>query len=213
MVWGRAKWVAAPRLDWPAMAQFDATLLIAEPRVADSKLRLRLTLAPHDPSLPPKVRVTLDLGKAPAGLNDGAEVRLRARLAPPPPMVLPDGHDFARDAWFLGLGAVGKTLGDVMVLKAAAPSGLDELRSRLDTHIQQSLPGPSGTIATAFFSGNQNAISKDDTSCDASLGAGAAAFGQRAAHRSGGHSDDVHFASPIAAKSNSTPRVRFPRGR
>ena len=211
MVWGRAKWVAAPRLDWPAMAQFDATLLIAEPRVADSKLRL--TLAPHDPSLPPKVRVTLDLGKAPAGLNDGAEVRLRARLAPPPPMVLPDGHDFARDAWFLGLGAVGKTLGDVMVLKAAAPSGLDELRSRLDAHIQQSLPGPSGTIATAFVSGNQNAISKDDTSCDASLGAGPAAFGQRAAHRSGGHSDDVHFASPIAAKPNSTPRVRFPRGR
>ena len=160
MVWGRAEWVAAPRLERPAVAQIDATLLMAEPRVADGKLRL--TLAPHDPSLPPRVRVTLDLGKAPAGLNDGAEVRLRARLAPPPPMALPGGHDFARDAWFLGLGAVGKTLGDVTVLKAAAPSGLDGLRSRLDTHIQQSLPGPSGTIATAFVSGNQNAISKDD---------------------------------------------------
>ncbi len=160
LAWGRAEWVAAPRLERPAIAQFDATLITAEPRVATGKLRL--TLAPHDPALPPKVRVTLDLDKAPAGLNDGAEVRLRARLAPPPPMALPGGHDFARDAWFLGLGAVGKVLGDVEVLEAAAPSGLDGLRSRLDAHIQQSLPGPSGTIATAFVSGNQNAISKDD---------------------------------------------------
>ncbi len=160
LAWGRAEWVAAPRLERPAIAQFDATLLLAEPRVADGKLRL--TLAPHDPSLPPRVRVTLDLDKAPTGLNDGAEVRLRARLAPPPPMALPGGHDFARDAWFLGLGAVGKALGDVTVLKGAAPSGLDGLRSRLDTHIQQSLPGPAGTIATAFVSGNQSAISKDD---------------------------------------------------
>ena len=160
VVWGRAAVVAAPRLERPAIAQFDATLVMAEPRVADGKLRL--TLAPHDPKLPPRVRVTLDLDKAPAGLNDGAEVRLRARLARPPSMALPGEHDFARDAWFLGLGAVGKVLGEVKVIKAAVPSGLDGLRSRLDTHIQHSLPGPAGTIATAFVSGNQNAISKDD---------------------------------------------------
>ena len=160
LVWGRAEWVTAPRLGRPAIAQFEATVLIAEPRVADGKLRL--TLAPHTPSLPPRVRVTLDLDKAPAGLNDGADVRLRARLAPPPPMALPGEHDFARDAWFLRLGAVGKALGGVAVLKAAVPSGLDGLRSQLDTHIQRSLPGPAGTIATAFVSGNQNAISKDD---------------------------------------------------
>jgi len=160
IAWSKAEWVAAPRLDRPKIASFDATLVLAEPRVADGKLRL--TLAPHDSTLPPLVRVTLDLAKAPAGLNDGAELRLRARLAPPPPMALPGSHDFARDAWFLGLGAVGKALGDVEVLKPAPPSGLDGLRIRLDAHIQQSLPGPSGTIATAFVSGNQNAIAKTD---------------------------------------------------
>jgi len=160
LAWTKAEWVAAPRLTRPTIANFTATLIRAEPRVADGKLRL--TLAPHEPRLPPLVRVTLDLAKAPPGLNDGAELRLRARLMPPPPMALPGSHDFARDAWFLGLGAVGKALGEVEVLQAAPPSGLDGLRSRLDSHIQQSLPGPSGTIATAFVSGNQNAIAKED---------------------------------------------------
>ncbi|MEO5640536.1 MAG: ComEC/Rec2 family competence protein, partial [Sphingomicrobium sp.] len=160
LAWGKSAWVASPRLDRPVIASFSATLLLAEPRVADGKLRL--TLAPHDPALPPQVRVTLDLAKAPAGLNDGAELRLRARLAPPPPMALPGSHDFARDAWFKGLGAVGKTLGEVEVVRPAPPSGLDGLRGRLDAHMQQALPGPSGTIATALVSGNQNAISKSD---------------------------------------------------
>ena len=160
LVWVRAEWIALPRLQRPAVVPFSATVLTAEPRVADGKLRL--TLAPHDPALPPEVRVNLDIADAPAGLNDGAEIHLRARLAPPPPMALPGGHDFARDAWFRGLGAVGKALGPVIVDRAVPPSGLDGLRSRLDQHIQASLPGPSGTIATAFVSGNQNAISEED---------------------------------------------------
>ncbi|MEO7786562.1 MAG: ComEC/Rec2 family competence protein [Sphingomicrobium sp.] len=160
LAWSKAERVASPRLDRPTIASFDATLVRAEPRVADG--RLRLTLTPHDPALPPLIRVSLDLADAPAGLGDGAELRLRARLAPPPQMALPGSHDFARDAWFLGLGAVGKALGEVVVLRPAPPSGLDGLRSRLDNHIQRSLPGPSGTIATAFVSGNQNAIAQDD---------------------------------------------------
>ena len=160
LAWEKAEWVTAPRLERPAIAQFSATLLLAEPRAADGKLRL--TLAPHDPKLPPQVRVNVDLDAAPPGLNDGAELRFRARLAPPPPRALPGSHDFARDAWFKGLGAVGKALGPITVLRPAPPSGLDGLRDQLDRHIQQALPGPAGTIATAFVSGNQNAISKDD---------------------------------------------------
>ena len=160
LVWARAEWVAAPRLARPQVVAFSARVVRAEPRIADGKLRL--TLAPIDPKLPPLVRTTLDLDEAPAGLNDGAEIQLRARLAPPPPMALPGSHDFARDAWFNGLGAVGKALGPVRVTRPAPPSGLDGLRDRLDRHIQQSLPGPSGTIATAFVSGNQNAISEED---------------------------------------------------
>ena len=160
LAWTRSATVAAPRIDRPIIASFAATVTKVEPRVADGKLRL--TLAPADAKLPPLVRVTLDLDQAPSGLNSGATVQLRARLAPPPPMALPGGHDFARDAWFKGLGAVGKSLGAVVVTHTAPPSGLDGLRSRLDAHIQASLPGPSGSIATAFATGNQNAIPKPD---------------------------------------------------
>ena len=160
LAWTKASQVAAPRLARPLVVQFDATLVHAEPRVANGKLRL--TLAPRDPTLPPLVRINLDLDKAPPGLGQGAELRLRARLAPPPPMALPGSHDFARDAWFRGLGAVGKALGPVEVVRPAPPSGLDGLRSRLDSHIQRSLAGPAGTVATAFASGNQNAIAKED---------------------------------------------------
>ena len=47
----------------------------------------------------------------------GAEIELRARLVPPPPMALPGTYDFARDAWFQGIGAVGKALGPVTVVQ------------------------------------------------------------------------------------------------
>ena len=160
LVWARGTWVAAPVLDRPRVVAFAATVLVAEPRVADGKLRL--TLAPADPALPPKLRVTIDLASAPPGLNAGAAIHLRARLMPPPPMALPGGHDFARDAWFRGLGAVGRALGPVIVDRPAPPSGLDGLRTPLDRHIQDALPGPAGTIATALATGNQNAIAQAD---------------------------------------------------
>ena len=70
----------------------------------------------------------------------GAKLRLRARLAPPPPMALPGSHDFARDAWFRGLGAVGRALGDVQVLRPMDAGGLDSLRYRLGRHILRSFP-------------------------------------------------------------------------
>ena len=77
-------------------------------------------------------------------------------------MARPGTLDFARDAWFRGLGAVGVALGDVQVPRSAAPSGLDSLRDRLDRHIRKQLPGSSGTIATALATGDQNAVSEDD---------------------------------------------------
>jgi competence protein ComEC len=71
-------------------------------------------------------------------------------------------HDFARDAWFLGLGAVGKALGPMTVITPREATGLDAMRSNLDRHIRTRLPGPSGAIATALATGDQNAVSKED---------------------------------------------------
>ena len=89
-------------------------------------------------------------------------MQLRARLAPPPPMALPGTYDFARDAWFRGIGAVGKTLGLVTVLQPAVPGGLDGARERLREHIGQRLPENSAGIAIALVTGDQNAVDQDD---------------------------------------------------
>jgi competence protein ComEC len=77
-------------------------------------------------------------------------------------MALPGTHDFARDAWFAGIGAVGRSLGKVQILQGTEPSGLDAVRERLGNHIRERLPGSSGTIATALATGDQNAVSEED---------------------------------------------------
>ena len=85
-----------------------------------------------------------------------------ARLAPPQPMALPGGYDFARDAWFRGIGAVGRSLGTVTVVRPAGDSGIDVIRERLGSHVRTQLPGPSGGIATALVTGDQNAVLEPD---------------------------------------------------
>ncbi len=156
LVWARANYVAAPRLQRPLVTEFKATVERVETMTA--KGTLRLTLAPADKSLPPRVRVSIDQDKAPKGIAKGARLQLRARLAPPPPMALPGGYDFARDAWFKQFGAVGKAFGQVTVLRPARESGIDGVRDRLDRHIRDRLPGPNGGIATALATGDQNAV-------------------------------------------------------
>src|SRR5436309_1849517 len=42
-----------------------------------------------------------------AALEPGDAIRLKATLSPPPGPALPGDYDFARAAWFQGLGAVG----------------------------------------------------------------------------------------------------------
>ncbi|WP_395623025.1 ComEC/Rec2 family competence protein [Sphingomonas daechungensis] len=160
LIWLRSEWAAAPRLDRPKVVTFEA--VIAQVEQLPAKGDIRLTVSPLDKKLPPLVRVSLKADGAPSGIAAGAKIALKARLAPPPPMALPGTHDFARDAWFKGLGAVGRALGPVEVLQPAEPGWLDSLRDRLDRHIRERLPGPSGTIATALVTGDQNAVSEED---------------------------------------------------
>ena len=160
LVWVRSEHVAAPRLQRPLITQFDAAVERVEPLAA--KGDLRLTLAPADPGLPPRVRVSIKEEGAPDGISIGARLRLRARLTPPPTMALPGTYDFARDAWFKGIGGVGRAFGPVTVLKAGDDGGLDALRDRLGRHVRKQLPGSSGTIATALATGDQHAVSEED---------------------------------------------------
>ena len=160
LIWWRSNAVATERLDRPAVVTFEAKVEKLEPRAAKGDLRLTLTTVGD--ALPPIVRVSMPEEGKPAGLGEAATVRMRARLQPPPPMALPGSHDFARDAWFQGIGGVGRAMGRVEVIEPSPGGGLDSLRDRLGRHIRAQLPGDAGGIATALANGDQAAVSEDD---------------------------------------------------
>jgi len=160
VVWLRSSQVAAPRLVRPGVATFSGRVERVEQLVARNTVRL--TLAPSDPQLPPRVRVSIETANAPPALDSGAVVRLRARLAPPPPMALPGTYDFARDAWFKRIGAVGKALGPIAVVQPGRPGLLEATRHQLARHVHERLPGSESGIAIALVTGDQNSVSEAD---------------------------------------------------
>jgi competence protein ComEC len=163
LVWMRSETVAAPRLARPQVASFDARIdgIARMPEHA-----IRLTLSPGDSSLPPRLRVNVTAENAPAGLAIGQQVRLRARLVPPPSAALPGAYDFSRIAWFDRLGATGKALDPVKIIaqpsRRAPGDWLADARNRLTGHILASLDDGPGAIAAAFVTGDQGAISEAD---------------------------------------------------
>jgi len=76
---------------------------------------------------------------------------------------VPGGYDFARVAWFQGIGATGKALGPIK-LHPAHEGGfwawLSDTRQRLSAHIDRSIDGVGeGGVATSFVTGDQGSIS------------------------------------------------------
>ncbi len=160
LIWLRAQEVSAARLSRPVVATFSARVETVETLVARDTVRL--TMAPRDPQLPPRVRISVDPVAVPVGLARDAVVHLRARLAPPPPMALPGTYDFARDAWFKRIGAVGKALGPVEMIEPGSAHALDWARQRLAHHIGRRLPGNESGIAVALVTGDQNSVTEED---------------------------------------------------
>jgi competence protein ComEC len=160
LVWARAGWVAQPRLERAIIADLSGKVETVDHLAARDKVRL--LIKPDDPTLPPNVRVSMDEDKFPRGIAPGAEIHVRARLAAPPPMALPGTYDFARDAWFNGVGAVGKAIGPLTVTRPAVPHGLDHVRENLRTLVTARLPPNSAGIAIALVTGDQNAVGQDD---------------------------------------------------
>lgn len=162
LVWTKSVLVGAPPLARPTVAQLDARLLDREEQPAER--RVRLLLATRDPAggRAIKVRVNLPLTADQPGLQEGAVVRLRARLVPPAAPMLPGGYDFARTAWFAGIAATGSVLGPVVVVSPGETSTIGAWQRRLSAHVRASLDGSPGAIAAALASGDRGAIAEAD---------------------------------------------------
>ena len=111
--------------------------------------------------LPPRVRVNLAEKDVPEGLTRGAVIRLRARLMPPPTAAVPGAYDYARVAWFAGIGATGRGFAPVTIVTPGEAPGSD-LRARLSRHIQSRIDGAGGAVAASLATGDQGGIPEED---------------------------------------------------
>lgn len=158
----RAHWVAAPMLARPVVASFEARIDRAERLPARGIVRITVSPSP-EASLPPVIRVNVDeLDPVARDLLPGARVKMRARIMPPPEATVPGAYDFARLAWFQGIGGTGRTLGPVEIVKSAERGWGHDLRDRLTDHVRTAVPGAPGTIAATLVTGDRGAISEED---------------------------------------------------
>ena len=120
---------------------------------------------------PARVRVSVYGAEPPIGPGDW--LRLRANLRPPPEPSAPGAFDFARQAFFQRLGAVGFARGPARVVdppSATTAIGAEitrheawrlwwaSLRQTVSGRILAALPGRAGAVATALMTGERGAI-------------------------------------------------------
>ena len=73
---------------------------------------------------------------------------------------VPGAYDYARVAWFDGIGAIGRGFAPVIILSGAG--GGEGLRGRLTRHITARVDGSAGGIAAALATGDVGAIGEED---------------------------------------------------
>ncbi len=162
-VWIKSTFAGAPPIARSQAAELTGRVLSRQEQPAEGRVRLLLVTREPEGGRAIRARINVPIALDRPGLRAGAEVRLRARLVPPAPPMLPGGYDFARTAWFQGIAATGSALGTITVLRpGAAEGGLEDIQRALSAHVRAHLPGSAGAIAAAYASGDRGAIPKAD---------------------------------------------------
>ncbi|MCV0383468.1 MAG: ComEC family competence protein [Erythrobacter sp.] len=162
-IWARSAMIGAEPVDYPRVERVQARILEREERPAEDRVRLTVALRDPESARALKVRVNVPSAKDSGSLRPGAVIRLRARLMPPAPPILPGAYDFARRAWFDGLAATGTLIGPIEVVQQAPPGDtIGTMQRVLSRHVRERLDGSAATIAAAFASGDRGAIAESD---------------------------------------------------
>ncbi len=111
---------------------------------------------------PARVRLSVRThGEVP---QPGAEAGVLAMLRPPSPPTWPGGFDFARQAYFSGIGGVGYAVGPVEHTEAGDTSGLqwrtwiETVRQKATARILDALDPTTGAVAAALLTGQRSAV-------------------------------------------------------
>ena len=162
LVWVKASVVGATPIARSFVAEIGATVLSREDQPADKRVRLLLAAREPGTDRAIKVRLNVPIEQVSPEIANGAAIRVRARLVPPPPPMLPGGYDFARTAWFAGISATGSAIGSVTILSPGQLGILDFAQQGLSRHVQDNIAGSPGAIAAALASGDRGGISEPD---------------------------------------------------
>lgn len=174
-VWRTAS-VQAPVLERQRIGALSGFVETVEIRGNGARLVIMPTsfadMAPE--KLPGRVRVT----SRSTSVQPGDHVTGTARLLPPPEPARPGGYDFARDAFFRGVGAVGSFSGQLKLSPAPMSppamlvlnAGIDRARNSLTSRIANMVGGQAGAVAAALVTGKRGLIS--ETTNDALRAAG-----------------------------------------
>ena len=160
---------ATPLLERIRIVKLTGFVEEVDPRPIGSRFVLRVeTAGDLDPAQRPRrVRLTTRRNDA---IEAGQVVAVTARLLPPSRAALPGGYDFARDAYFAGIGAVGSALGRIVPATASRPAELaergraavDRFRNRLAARVSQAVGGEdAGAVAAAMVTGKRDLLSAD----------------------------------------------------
>lgn len=159
--------IAAPALARNHVGKLTGFVEALEQRENGVRVVLLVTAMPgvEPAQRPQRVRLTTPVKT----LKPGDHVGATARLLPPPGPARPGGYDFARDAFFRGIGAVGSIAGKVELAPApgAMPRGLawavaiDQARNALTERIATIGGGQAGAMAAALVTGKRGLISEE----------------------------------------------------
>jgi len=163
VVWARSEIVGQMPLARPVAGVFTGRVLEREEQPALA--RERMLVAMRDPGTGQAMRVRINVPTA-----DGAEaaaagsvIRFRARLMPPASPMLPGAYNFARTAWFAGIGATGTVTGPIEIItRTPEGRGLQPMRADLSRHIRSKITGGGAGIAAALATGDRGGIAEDD---------------------------------------------------
>jgi competence protein ComEC len=161
----RTRSVAAPVLTKLTIAPVTGFIEAVEDRETGKRILLKVTTIQGlaDSGRPERVRVTIRKGDH---LAPGQFITGNARLLPPPQAAWPGGYDFARDAYYKGIGAVGSFTGVVQRTDPPVPpdwklrvaASVDEARNTLTQRIASAIGGAAGGVGAALVTGKRGLI-------------------------------------------------------
>ncbi|MFD1379108.1 ComEC/Rec2 family competence protein [Fodinicurvata halophila] len=173
----RTHMVAAPVLEKEmAAVSLVAEVIALEPVAGGVRLLLKpQSIEGLEEKMYPHYLRLVSRGDIPQ-LDTGSRVNALASLAPPPPAAVPGDYDFARNAYFKQIGAVGFTYGppDVVTSQVSTEQVFsrgrrlqdtwqgwwNEQRQLLADTALSELPGQTGAVTAALLTGQRGAISE-----------------------------------------------------